>query len=227
MIARRHLLGVWLLIGANAAFSAFMYTRLPDPAPTHWNIHGQVDGYGPRWIAAGLIPVCMAVIMLLLILLPRLGPFRENLESIATTYGRILVTVALLLAAMNTIFLLASAGHNLPVGSSIALVIGLFLALLGNWMGKVPRNLYLGIRTPWTIANDTVWERTHRLGGRVMVAAGLVVAVTALFASDITCFIVLMASLAITVIWSVVYSFRLYRRLGSVDDLHAPGSSGT
>lgn len=227
MIARKHSIWIWMIVLANAVFSAVMYTRLPDPAPTHWNIHGEVDGWGPRWLAAGLFPVIVAGIMLLLVLLPKLGPFRENLESIAVTYGRIAISLGLLFAALNSIFLLAGAGYELPVGSSIALVIGLFLALLGNWMGKVPRNFYLGIRTPWTLANDTVWERTHRLGGRVMVAAGLVVAITAVFASDITCFIVLMASLAVTVIWSLVYSFRLYRRLGSVDDLHAPGSSGS
>lgn len=227
MMNRTHIKWTWVLVLANVAFNAVMYSRLPDPAPTHWNIHGEVDGWGPRWLAAGLFPVIMAVIMLLLVFLPRLGPFRANLESIAVTYGRIVVTVGLLMLSLNVIFILAAAGYKLPVGSSIALAIGLFFALLGNWMGKVPRNLYLGIRTPWTIANDTVWERTHRLGGRVMVAAGLIVAVTAVFASDITCFIVLMSSMGITVIWAVVYSYRLYRRLGSVDDLHAPGSMGS
>ncbi len=227
MIAKRHITWIWLIVLANCLFNAVMYSRLPDPAPTHWNIHGQVDGWGPRWLAAGLFPAVMAAIMLLLVLLPKLGPFRENLESIAVTYGRIVISVGLLMLALNTIFILAAAGFSLPIGSSIALAIGLFIALLGNWMGKVPRNFYVGIRTPWTLANDTVWERTHRLGGRVMVAAGLIVAVTSLFASDIVCFIVLMASLAISVVWSIVYSFRLYRRLGSVDDLHAPGSTGS
>lgn len=225
MIARRHTTFIWMTVLANAVFSAAMYSRLPEPAPMHWNIHGQIDGWGPRWLAAGLFPVIVAVIVLLLVVLPKLGPFRQNLESIAVTYGRIVIILGLLLAALNSIFLLAAAGHALPIGSSIALALGLFLVLLGNWLGKVPRNLYLGIRTPWTIANDTVWERTHRLGGRVMVAAGLVVAVTALFASDVTCFVVLMASLGITVIWAIVYSFRLYRRLGGVDDMHAPGST--
>jgi len=224
---RTHIRWVWILVLANVAFNAAMYSRLPDPAPTHWNIHGEVDGWGPRWLAVGLFPLIMAGIMLLLVVLPRLGPFRANLESIAVTYGRIVVTVGLLMLTLNVIFILAAAGYKLPIGSSIALAIGLFFALLGNWMGKIPRNLYLGIRTPWTIANDTVWERTHRLGGRVMVAAGLIVAITALFASDITCFIVLMSSLGVTVIWAVVYSYRLYRRLGSVDDLHAPGSMGS
>ena len=225
MIARKYTTTIWILMAANIVFSAAIYPRLPDPAPVHWNIHGQVDNYGPRWVAAGVFPACMVAVMALLLVLPRLGPFRENLESISTTYGRIMVTIALMMVAMNTIFLLASIGYALPIGSSIALVVGLFFALLGNWMGKVPRNFYVGIRTPWTLANDTVWERTHRLGGRVMVAAGLLVAATSLFASDIVCFIVLMASMAVTVIWALIYSYRLYRRLGSIDDLQAPGSN--
>ena len=87
MIARKHTLWIWFLMAANIVFSAAMYARLPDPAPLHWNIHGQIDGYGPRWVAAGLFPACMAFVMLLLVLLPKLGPFRSNLESIATTYG--------------------------------------------------------------------------------------------------------------------------------------------
>ena len=225
MITRKHAIWIWLLVIANAVFSAAMYPRLPDPAPMHWNIRGQVDGWGPPWLAAALFPACMVFVLGLLAILPKLGPFRENLKSIAVTYGRIVASVALLMFALNTIFILAATGYELPIGSSISLCIGLFLALLGNWLGKVPRNFYVGIRTPWTLANDTVWERTHRIGGPVMMAAGLVVAVTSLFASDITCFIVLMVSLAVSVLWALVYSYRLYRRLGCVDDLHAPGST--
>ena len=123
MIAKRHTIWIWMIVLANAAFSAAMYSRLPDPTPTHWNIHGQVDGWGPRWLAASLFPAILAGVMLLLVLLPKLGPFRENLESIAVTYGRIVISVGLLMLSLNAIFILAAAGYSLPIGSSIALAI--------------------------------------------------------------------------------------------------------
>ncbi|MBK8268617.1 MAG: SdpI family protein [Planctomycetes bacterium] len=86
--------------------------------------------------------------------------------------------------ALHVLFMLEANGTNVRMGPSIGIILGIMFMVLGNWMGKLRRNLYIGIRTPWTIANDIVWEKTHRLGGRLFVAAGIVTVAVCTFASD-------------------------------------------
>lgn len=221
MIPRSHLIVVLVLVAATVVASLVAYPRLPDPAPIHWNIHGQIDGWGPRWVAAWLGSGCAVFIAALLLILPRLGPLTENFAKFGKTYGRIAVAVTLLMAMLHGTILLAACGHDVRMGATLTVIIGVFYALLGNWMGKVRRNFYVGIRTPWTLASEAVWDRTHRVGGRVMLAAGLLVAVTGLFASDLVCFIALMVGICGSALWAVFYSLYLYRHLGGPDDLTA------
>ena len=172
MIPRIHLMISLALILGGAAFGGAMYSRLPDPSPTHWNIHGVADGFGPPWELAFGVPIVLAGLMVVLAVLPLLGPFRANFERFRVVYGRVCVTIAVAIIAMHVVFVLKGAGHAIHVGSALSIIVGSLLAVLGNWMGKLRRNMYVGIRTPWTIANDLVWERTHRVGGRVMAGLG-------------------------------------------------------
>lgn len=226
MISRTHQWLMGLCVAAEFVLGAAFYPRLPDPCPIHWNLSGQVDDHGPRWVMAFLFPAISAVIALMLIVLPRLGPFRANFERFSITYGRICVSILAAFAAMELVLLLAASGHPLNVGNALAVVLGLMIALLGNWFGKLRRNLYVGIRTPWTIANDTVWERTHRMGGRLFVGVGLASAGVGLAsAPSWLCFVVLMGGLLGVTAWSIAYSLIWYRRLGQVDDLAPPNES--
>lgn len=103
----------------------------------------------------------------------------------------------------------------------MAIVIRLLLAALGNWMGKLLRNFYIGIRTPWTIANDEVWDRTHRLSGPLFVIHGLAVVICGLFAPERICFWFLMVGLGAIALLCTVYSIVVYHRLGAADELSA------
>lgn len=222
MIPRVHMMISAVLILAGAGFGAAMYSRLPDPSPTHWNIHGVADGFGPRWELAFGVPVVLAGLMVVLAFLPLLGPFRSNFERFRVVYGRVCVTVAVAMVAMHVVMVLKAAGREIHVGSAFSIIFGVLFAVLGNWMGKLRRNMYVGIRTPWTIANDVVWERTHRIGGRIMMACGGVIAIAGLMGlGDTACFAVVMSSIGALVAWSFVYSYVIYRRVGAVDELPA------
>jgi uncharacterized membrane protein len=219
MIPRFHLWWMIAAIISIAALSAAFYPRLPDPCPIHWNIHGQVDNYASRLTAALFGPALAAGITLLLLVLPVIGPFRRNMESFRGVYGRICALILTFFVAIHVVTLLAATGKPLRMGAILTVLIGVMFACLGNWMGKIRRNFYVGIRTPWTLANEVVWEKTHRLGSKLFVAAGITSAVTGLFASEVSCFVVLMTALFASVTSSVIYSFVVYRRLGQVDDL--------
>ncbi len=219
MIPRVHWIVILVIFALGLAISAVLWHRLPEPSPVHWDLQGKVDGWGPRWQVAWLLPPLALAVVVLMAFLPWLGPFRRNMESFQVTYGRILVLVMGIFLAMHTIFLLNAAGFAVPVGRAMAVVVGILLAILGNWMGKLRRNFYVGIRTPWTIANEEVWERTHRVSGPLFVLHGIVTALFGIFGSNVLCFVVLLGGLIAISGFAVVYSLVLYRQLGSVDEL--------
>ncbi len=222
MMPRIHVWVLVLLLLASGALSAGFAPLLSARVPTHWGVNGQVDAYGSKWISLLLFPAIVIAMLLLFLVLPLIGPFRRNFEQFRVTYGRIAITIVAGFIGLQLVVLLNDAGHHLRIGASFAVIIGVMFAVLGNWLSKVRRNFYVGIRTPWTLANEAVWERTHRLGAKVFVAFGLVLAATGLIApQDWMVFVVLIAGVAFIVLWSLLYSLYWYRRLGQVDELPA------
>ena len=222
MISRNHLLLIVALELAAIAAGAFTWDRLPERAPIRWNLHGQADGFGPRWQVAFFIPAINAGVCALLVGLPLFGPFRRNFDKFRDTYGRICVTITAGLVALHIVVLLKAAGYGLRITGASSIVVGLMIAFIGSWLSKVRRNFWVGIRTPWTIANEEVWTRTHRVGAPLFVAFGLVNVGTGLLASDELCLVVLIGGLAAILVWAMLYSLYWYRRLGETEDL--PGS---
>ena len=162
-----------LMIIAMSVVTAYLYPRLPAQMPVHWNVAGEVDGYGPRWQIWLLGPGAMGALLLLGMALPWLSPRQFEVQASGPTYGYMMVIPVLLMACVETLVLCAALGVPLAVHHIAPALVCAVLILLGNPMGKVKRNFYLGIRTPWTLDSERVWYATHRLAGRLMVASGL------------------------------------------------------
>ena len=227
MIPRTHIWVIAALIAVDLVAAIVVYPYLPDPCPTHWNFSGEPDAFGPPWKLAFLVPAIGAGLVFVLWALPLLGPFRANFERFRVTYGRVCLTTVAVLLALHAVFLGAALGQNLSIGRTLSIICGIMLAVMGNWMGKVRRNFYLGIRTPWTLANEQVWERTHRAGGRVMVAIGIVSVAFGLFAGEAVATVVFFSGVGVLVVWAMVYSLVIYRRVGNRDELNADTSYST
>lgn len=196
--------------------SAAVYPRLPEKVPTHWNIRGEIDGYGSKQWAAFLSPAIMIVLLGLFPLLPWLSPKSFEVDRFRTTYAWIVLLVMALFAYIHAITLWAAFDRRVDVGRALMAGICLALALIGNVLGKVRRNFWVGVRTPWTLASERVWIDTHRLAARLMAAAGVLGAVIALVASHVLAFAIsfglIMAAALIPVVYSLVHYKRLQRR---------------
>jgi uncharacterized membrane protein len=213
MIPRVYIVIPCVLVAASFVASAVLYGSIPDPAPVHWNMHGQADGFGPRWVDAFLFPVIMAALLGLLLVVPLASRWRQNIERFSRTYGRIVVTVVTGLVVIHLIVLMKAAGKPLAIERVLPVVVGVLIAVLGNWMGKVRRNSLVGIRTPWTLASDLVWEKTHRVGAKWMVAYGLVVAASAMVVPGWVNVIIVVGGALGLVVWAIVYSWAVARRV--------------
>ena len=162
------------------ALAAWLYPSLPQRMPTHWNIEGNVDGWGDKSWATFLVSLMMIAFLILFAFLPTLSPKHFEVDSFRSTYLHIMVLTTALFAYMNGVILLATwqevreGPRFMDIGRALIGGIFLFFALLGNVMGKVRKNFYIGICVPWTLASDRVWNDTHRLTAWVMVTVGVI-----------------------------------------------------
>lgn len=201
-----------LLLAIALGVSVALYQRLPERMPVHWNAAGEVDGYGSRAMGAFLMPTVMLGIMVLVPVLPRIDPRQANYEKFKPTYYFVMNLVLTFMFATHFVMLAAALGSRIPVGRVIPFGVGVLLAVLGNVLPRARSNWTFGIRTPWTLSSDRVWERTHRVGGYLMVAGGVAIALAALGAPMTTIPIVTVLAVAFSVGGAFIYSYAVWRQ---------------
>jgi uncharacterized membrane protein len=161
--------------GAAVAVGRALGPRIPDPVPTHWNASGVADGFTPKPLGLYLPAIITFALAILMSVLPRISPRNFTLDPFARAFRTIKLAVTgfvFLISAGSLV--VAATGKSADMVRWLVLPgMGALFVVLGNLMGKTTRNFFVGIRTPWTLANEEVWLLTHRLGGKVFVLSGL------------------------------------------------------
>ncbi len=164
------LLATWIL--------AFIYEpKLPEQVPTHWNIDGEIDGYMSKPWGVYLLPIISTVTSLLLMFLPVVAPKGFKLDAARNVYEIIVLVVAVFMLGVMLLSFHAALDKSTDMNQWMMVGMGTLFVVLGNYLSKVPKNFFLGIRTPWTLASDEVWYKTHRLGSWIFVLVGVLVIV--------------------------------------------------
>lgn len=219
MLRTSHLVFILTLAVLELALGLSLWGRMPERVPVHYSLDGAADAFGPAWVVAVLFPALSFLLAAVFWGLPLLGPFRANVERFSLAYGRIVCVIMTALTATGVILILNASGWQINVGRAFSIVFGAMMLVLGNWMGKIRRNFWMGLRTPWTLANETVWYRTHRAGGRLLMGIGAACLIAGLTLPASGCFVVFIVGVGVLLVWSLVYSCREYRRLGGADEL--------
>ena len=186
-----------------------LWNRLPENLPVHWNIKGDADNYAAKYIFALL----NTWLYLLFLIIPKIDPRKKNYTIFSTTYYKLRLIFTLffslffLLVIYNAVYAMIDFEKIIPVSF-------LFLfALLGNYMGTIRSNYFVGIRTPWTLNNDKVWKETHLFEGKVMFFGGIAGGIISFFInkpySQYFAFGVIITILLIPVVYSYIY----YRKM--------------
>lgn len=210
MNTRRSVAVCTLLTLAAALYSAFMWSRLPDQVPTHWNIQGQPDGYGSKLVALLMMLGIMLLVNLMTVVLPAISPEKFGVESFRKTFNYVMVLIVGLLGVLHFLILRATAVGTFEFQGALLAVIFGFFAAIGNVMGKVRQNFWMGVRTPWTLADERVWDQTHRSAARLWTLGGLVGAVLSLANAPLP---VLFAFLMAISLWPVANSYLIYQKI--------------
>ena len=200
----------FLFIGAAIAVAAYMYPNLPDQIPTHWNSKGEVDDYTAKPWGVVIMPVAAMLVFVVMRLIPLISPKGFGTDNFTDVVNVFTVVIVGFMSGVAILVLLEANGQDVRINEMIFAGVGLMFVVLGNYMGKVRKNFFIGIRTPWTLASDEVWSRTHRLGGKVFVLIGIFMMLNSFVRFPVQW---LIASIVVVALVPVIYSYVIYRRI--------------
>lgn len=204
---------IWLLLLLPFIYAMVIWNKTPDQVPTHFNLKGEPDDYSGKAFALLLMPLLNSVIYFVLFFVPRIDPRKKNYESFGSSYQNIRLLIhVFMLGIFLFITQTTSGGQPLQLNLFMSGML-LFFALLGNYMRTVRSNFFVGIRTPWTLSNETVWRKTHELAGKIWFYSGIVLAIVVFFLPDIAAGIVMGTGVFLMAIIPVVYSYLEFNRL--------------
>lgn len=205
---------------ALTVLGLWMWISLPEAEqyPIHWNAAGEADGFAGRNAVLGVLmimPITQTFMTALLYFIPKIEPLRQNFEESRAAYNWVwvgLMAFLTLTGIMNAMMYHGGGSKTLGEATIMTMAIGTSLLLIGigNVMGKVRQNFMFGIRTPWTLSSDLSWEKTHRIGGRLFVGAGLIGVILA-FINPLTSILVTTALILLAVLICVIYSYKVWK----------------
>lgn len=211
MKTRTTLILVFVLVIGMALSGYLLSARMSGPLAVHWNAAGQADGYGSRFMALYFTPLLTVAVSLLILAIPTIDPLGKNVESFRPTLNLFVLLMALFLAYLHGLTLAWNLGARFNFSQLLVPAMGLLFIFLGALLGKTRPNWFIGIRTPWTLSNPVVWEKTHALGGKLFILAGLISLFGVLF-PHLAVYFLLVPLLTATVLITV-YSYVEYQRI--------------
>ncbi len=200
-----------ILIALMFLVGFLAYSHLPDQIPTHWNMRGEVDGYGSRTFGALGIPLITLGAFFLFRFLPNIDPRKRNYPQFAKSYRAIKFVFIIFMFTLYCATILFSLGYPVNITFVVNFLVGILFIIIGNYLGKVKHNYFVGIKTPWTLADEEVWKKTHRLAAPFMVGAGGIFIIGA-FVRHTAVFMLSFAMILVAVLVPTVYSYLLFKK---------------
>jgi uncharacterized membrane protein len=202
---------VLILIATAVIAGAVLWDQLPQQMPSHWNANDEVDGSMPKFWGVFLMPLIILGVFLLLTFIPNLDPLKANVAQFRETFNLFIVFIAAFMLYVHTLTLLWSLGYDrFQMSAALLPAIGLLFIFIGYMLRRARRNFFIGIRTPWTLSSDSVWDQTHQLGSVLFMLSGAFAILGSLF-GGITALWLMFVPLMGSILFLVIYSYVLYR----------------
>lgn len=208
---RKSTLAILIIIIALFVIAITIYPILPGQLASHWNATGEVNGYMGKFWALFLVPFISIVLFMVFFLIPKIDPLKENIGKFRVSFDRFVVVIELFLfyVYVLTIFWNLSLKFNMTLALLPAMAVLFYY--IGVMTEKSKRNYFIGIRTPWTLSSDEVWDKTHALGGKLFKVAG-VASLAGLLFPKIAFYFILVPILASAII-SIIYSYIIWKKI--------------
>ena len=212
MSTRNTIIIVLILIVVATLAGLLLWNRLPDQMALHWNVNDQVDGYMPKTWGVFMVPLITLGMLLLFLVIPSIDPLKANIAQFREAFNLFIVLMVAFMLYIHALTLTWSLGYTgFKMSTSMLPAMGLLFIFIGFMLRKAKRNFFIGIRTPWTLSNDRVWDETHRLGSILFMASGVLALIGGIF-GGMTAFWFLFVPIMGSTIFLFAYSYVLYQR---------------
>ena len=183
-----------------------LWNQLPDQMPSHWNAAGEIDGWCSKPFGVFGFPLLLLAFQWVCIIATNADP-KKNHHS-EKVLQLVFWLIPIISVVMHAVVYAVSLGKEVDVNVIVPALVGLILAIIGNYLPKCRQNYTIGIKIPWTLNSEENWNNTHRFAGRIWVVCGLIIMLSAFFGG----FWIFLPVTFLMVIAPVVYSYLFYRK---------------
>lgn len=188
----------------------YFYSSMPSEMASHWNLQGQVDGYISKFWGLFLMPIVSTGLFLLFLAIPQIDPLKENIKKFRGYFDAFIILLLGFLFYLYLLTILWNKGARFDMIQVLSPAFAALFGYLGILLEKAKRNWFIGIRTPWTMSSDKVWDKTHKLGALLFKVAGAICLLGILFPNFALFFVFL--PLIVATFYTTVYSYLEYRK---------------
>ena len=198
------------IILLSFAIGIYYYPQMPEKLASHWNAQGQVNGYMSKFWGLFLMPIISVGMLLLFILIPRIDPLKSNIQQFRKYFDGFVVLIMVFLFYLYLLTIFWNSGYTFNMITFLSPAFAILFYYSGILIENAKRNWFIGIRTPWTMSSDKVWDKTHKIGGKLYKIAG-VVTLLAIFFETYAIYIIVVPLIMVS-IYTVVYSYFEYQK---------------
>ena len=192
------------------AYLIYIWNRLPEKVPMHWNGAGEIDRYGDKKELLVTLFMLVGITYFVFLIIPSIDP-KQKLQNMGNKLNNLRMILTLFMSGL-AVFILYSVQQKTSNPAFVFSIIGLLFAFLGNYFKTIKPNYFIGIKTPWTLENEEVWKKTHQLGGKLWFIGGLLMALTFVLPNKIQ-FYTFMGIVAVITIIPIVYSYLEFKKI--------------
>lgn len=201
---------VFLIVLISFAIGIYFYPQMPASMASHWNEKGQVNGYMPKFWGLFLMPIISLVILLAFIIIPRIDPLKNNIKEFRKYFDGFIILISLFLLYIFLLTIFWGTGNRFNMNQALPPALAVLFFYAGILIENSKRNWSIGIRTPWTLSSDKVWDKTHKIGGKLFKASA-VITLLGIFFPDYA-FLFLIVPVIFSAIFCFVYSYFEFKK---------------
>jgi len=201
-----------VIVSLPFIYLAYIWKELPEKVPMHWDINGEINRYGEK-IELLIIPIILPLLIYVIFLVvPKIDP-KNKLNKMGNKLQTLKILMTTFMSILALFIIYSAKNQSFANPNYIVLLIGILYIILGNYFKTIKANYFIGIRTPWTLENETVWKETHKLGGKMWFLGGIIVVISSLILDKQTNFTLFMVITGIITIIPIAYSYFKFKNL--------------
>lgn len=202
---------VLILIAAAVIAGALFWNQLPEQMASHWNENDQVDGYIAKFWGVWMMPLVTLGMYALFLIIPAIDPLKANIAKFRGVFNLFILLITAFMLYVHGLTLAWNLGYEFRMSAAMLPFMGILFIFIGYMLRQAKRNWFIGIRTPWTLSSDFVWDKTHQLGSILFIASGVLAFAGSFFGGSTALWLTLLPVLG-SALFLMVYSYVLYQR---------------